>query len=193
MGFVYKIINMVDGKIYIGSTNYINKRWKHHMSSLRHNKHRNPYLQKAWNKYGENSFKIEVLEECIDAKKLEIEQYYIDTNKPEYNLCPIAGCPSKQQLLTEEHKTKIAKTKKGKPLSDIHKKRLSESLKGRKLSEEDKLKKSLALKGKAKPPRSKEHCINMSKAKMGKKHSLETRIKMSLSHKKRLSKEVPNV
>jgi len=50
---IYKIINLKNNKIYIGSSICIIKRWYHHKYHLINNNHSNCYLQNAWNKYGQ--------------------------------------------------------------------------------------------------------------------------------------------
>lgn len=54
---------------------------------------------------------------------------------------------------------------------------------GFKHSQKTKEKISLICKGKKKPPRTREHRKNLGKANLGKKHSIETRLKMSEAHK----------
>ena len=79
---VYKITNIVNGKFYIGSSNDIKARWRQHKDKLRVNKHGNTYLQNAWNKYGEENFLFEVVEECDPEFQFEREQYYLNTLNP---------------------------------------------------------------------------------------------------------------
>ena len=56
---IYKIVNKINGKYYVGSSkDVINYRWIHHKRALRSNRHKNDYLQNAWNKYGEDNFEI---------------------------------------------------------------------------------------------------------------------------------------
>lgn len=81
MQVIYKIVNKVNGKFYIGSTNNLIKRWRNHKSSLNRNVHENSYLQKAWNKYGEAAFEFFVLEEVNDDNRIEREIYYINETK----------------------------------------------------------------------------------------------------------------
>ena len=62
IGAIYKIENLVNGKVYIGQT--IKKpvrRYQLHKCRLKLNKHENAYLQNAWNKYGEENFSFSVL------------------------------------------------------------------------------------------------------------------------------------
>lgn len=55
-GYIYHIINKIDGKRYIGQTIDIERRRKTHLNRLRKNKHPNIQLQQAWNEWGEESF-----------------------------------------------------------------------------------------------------------------------------------------
>lgn len=86
---IYKIINKIDGKYYVGSTKDFDKRWrKKHRKQLRGNYHYNQKLQNAWNKYGENSFEFQILEEVVDVKELyPVEQRYLDIAKQEQDKC----------------------------------------------------------------------------------------------------------
>lgn len=74
---IYKIINNVNGKLYIGQSKRIYTRWTEHKKELRRGKHGNPYLQKAWDKYGEAAFSHELIEECSEDILDERECYYI--------------------------------------------------------------------------------------------------------------------
>lgn len=76
---IYRIKNLINGKCYYGSSKKIKKRWKTHLNQLRNKKHINCILQNAWNKYGENNFIFEIVEECELEKLFEVEQKYIDT------------------------------------------------------------------------------------------------------------------
>ena len=49
---VYQIKNLINGKLYIGSSIDVDKRLKSHFSALDKGCHNNAYLQNAWNKYG---------------------------------------------------------------------------------------------------------------------------------------------
>ena len=94
---IYKIFNKVNGKFYIGSSKDIFGRWKEHLSELRNNKHFNSHLQSSWNKYSEESFIFQILEECENNEKIleETEQKWLDETKCfqkeiGYNICEIA-------------------------------------------------------------------------------------------------------
>jgi group I intron endonuclease len=92
---IYKILNVTTGKFYIGSSKNIDTRFTQHRNKLNKNKHYNTYLQNAWNKYGEESFKFEIVEEVTfhSRKQLkDLEQSYLDNiDKPTtYNICKYA-------------------------------------------------------------------------------------------------------
>lgn len=74
---IYKIENKVNGKVYIGQSKHIQKRWNEHKMHLRNNKHYNQYLQHAWNKYGEENFEFSILEECDCDKIDDLEIHHI--------------------------------------------------------------------------------------------------------------------
>lgn len=67
---IYKIINVVNNKFYIGSAVNFSRRKTRHFSELRTNKHNNRWLQASWNKHGENSFVFAVVEEVQDKELL---------------------------------------------------------------------------------------------------------------------------
>lgn len=81
MQAIYKIINKINGKIYIGSTNDIRKRWNNHRCNLRNNRHENSYLQQAWNKYGEDAFEFTIVEEVNNDNRIEREIHYLNETK----------------------------------------------------------------------------------------------------------------
>lgn len=85
---IYRITNIVNNKKYIGSAAVtIRKRLNHHIAMLDVNKHKNEYLQNSWNKYGRDNFIFEIVEIVEDKELLlEREQFYLDSEKPEYNI-----------------------------------------------------------------------------------------------------------
>lgn len=75
---IYSIENIINHKKYIGQSVNVEHRWYCHRSDLKNKKHDNDYLQKSWNKYGEENFQFRVLEQCHRDMLNEKERYYID-------------------------------------------------------------------------------------------------------------------
>ncbi len=75
---IYKITNIVNNIFYIGSSCDIIHRFSTHKSELRLNKHENSYLQNSWNKYGQENFIFEIIEECNIVSLEEREQFWLD-------------------------------------------------------------------------------------------------------------------
>lgn len=96
---IYIIKNKITNECYVGQSINMKRRLREHKQLLRQNKckYRNgelTILQKAWNKYGENNFTFEYLEQCDKNNLDEREKYWIQklqcnktiTGKG-YNLC----------------------------------------------------------------------------------------------------------
>lgn len=82
MSVIYKIINKIDGKFYIGkTTKLINTRFQFHYYA---HKNKMTYLYKAMRKYGFNNFDIQIIEETTSLD--EREKYWITKLKPQYNM-----------------------------------------------------------------------------------------------------------
>lgn len=89
---IYIIECLLNGKWYVGSSKNIKGRWKQHLRRLRKNTHHNIYLQRSFNKYGEDAFRIITLEEVSYPEDLlPREQHYIDLLSPEYNIGSVGG------------------------------------------------------------------------------------------------------
>lgn len=92
----YHIFNLITGDRYIGGSLNIKRRWGSHLSELGGKRdHTNIHLQRAWDVYGEASFKFSVLEYCCPIKEIveEREQAWLDYFDFDdlYNICPTAG------------------------------------------------------------------------------------------------------
>jgi hypothetical protein len=75
---IYKFINLINNKIYIGSSNNLIKRKRDHLNL--NIKSGCSLFRKAIIKYGISNFEFEILEYVKDENKLfEREQYYLDT------------------------------------------------------------------------------------------------------------------
>lgn len=176
---IYMLLNLVTDMYYVGQACNFNKRWANHLSMLSNNKHFNILLQRAYNKYGEESFKFYVLELVADKTKLEErEQFWMDHSKCYergigYNIRKIADSNLGLKA-SEETRIKISLAGKGRKFSEEAKRKLSVKLKGNKSKTGKKI--------------SEETRIKMSVAATGRICSNETKIKISLAAKNRFSK-----
>ncbi len=145
---IYKITNKVNNKVYVGQALDVDFRFGVHRQKLNSNQHINSHLQAAWNKYGQDNFIFEVIEECPGNKLNERELYWIDyydamNNNGGYNLNGVTGGHH-----SEETRQKISNALfgennylrgkigdkaywYGKKLSEEHKRKISESRKGK--------------------------------------------------------------
>lgn len=115
---IYQIKNLVNGKSYIGSSNNIKKRWTVHISRLNKNRHANPHLQNAWNKYGKNNFLFEILHEVSECCLVNVEQQYLNNIKLNprryYNVVYDAAAPSRGKRAPEKTRKKMSMAHSGK-------------------------------------------------------------------------------
>lgn len=93
---IYRIRNIINSKVYIGSAVNIYNRYCEHLGDLNSNKHHSKRLQNSWNKHKEENFEFDILELCSKESLIEKEQYYIDMYQSfdktkGYNICKIAG------------------------------------------------------------------------------------------------------
>lgn len=95
---IYKIENLLNGKIYIGQSIQIEKRFEQHKKTAyaRKDRNYNNLIYKAIRKYGLENFAFEIIEEVPDNQDLdEREIYWIsyyNSYKNGYNMTPGGGC-----------------------------------------------------------------------------------------------------
>lgn len=81
MGYIYKIYNDINDKIYIGQTKKtVEYRFKEHFRQAQYEKENirpHTYFHNAINKYGQEHFFVSTLEECKDSLLNEKEIYWI--------------------------------------------------------------------------------------------------------------------
>jgi group I intron endonuclease len=193
---IYAIINIHNGKQYVGSAVDLWKRWRLHRNQLDAGIHHSRILQRAWNKYGSKSFSFRVIEkvenkECL----LEREQYWLDTLRTAdpsngYNISPTAHSTLGVKRSKEFIRNMVLK-RNGRRRSEEMKKRVKETgcykivsqkLTGRIISEETRKKLREANIGKIV---SVEVRTKISKAHIGSKRSEESRQRMREAQRKR--------
>lgn len=86
---IYKIVNLVTGRAYIGSSKDIVKRFSQHLKALRNGKHINVYLQRSFDKHGEDAFEFKVIEHTTNL--FERESYHISECDLSYNIGSVGG------------------------------------------------------------------------------------------------------
>ena len=109
---IYKITNTVNGKIYVGQSIDIARRWEDHINK----KGQNSLISQAIKKYGFKAFTFEVLEECTQNELDDLEQYWIDfydscnngynltlggQGSPKYKVADILASFEKTQNITQ--------------------------------------------------------------------------------------------
>lgn len=106
---IYKIENIVNGKVYIGQSSWLKKRIGVHICRLRDGTHDNIHLQRSWNKYGEKSFRFDIVEKCSIDKLDEREIYWIcffDSYNNGYNQT-VGGGGNRGYTYSDESKQKM--------------------------------------------------------------------------------------
>lgn len=101
---IYKIINIKNGKFYIGSSSNIEKRIRRHIKDLYKNRHHSVYLQRSFNKHKIESFLWTIIQKTSPDELRKIEQLYLD-NIDYKNCYNISSCASGGNL-TKNHPNK---------------------------------------------------------------------------------------
>lgn len=197
MFYVYKITNLMNGKIYIGKSFDVSGRWKKHIFAAKY-KLKNDYflIHMAINKYGADNFKIETISEhnseseALDAETDLIAKLDSTNRNIGYNITK-GGDGISGLKHSKETKNKMRLAKLGKKPSLETRKKMSESRKGSKRNELTKQKmRDARLKYiQEHPVVSEETRRKISESRIGKKLSEEHKTKISLSSKRKLSDE----
>lgn len=123
---IYKIVNLVNDKFYVGSTNNQRERFRTHRNKLRRGVHHCAHLQAAWNKYGEEKFVFKVIAHVPDGESLqEAEDAWLMSHVGQnycYNTGLRSGAPMRG-IQKERHPNF------GRPVSEEQKEQISATLK----------------------------------------------------------------
>jgi len=178
---IYKIINLVNDKFYVGSTANQHERFRTHRKKLRRGVHHCKHLQAAWNKYGEEKFLFKVIAYIPEGESLqEAEDRWLKEHHGKeycYNSGRLSGAPWRGV-------PKEAHPSFGVPKTEKHRQQISTALKefyaadysnhprvGTRHTEETKAKISASKKA------------NPSRYWEGKERSEETKAKISVAQK----------
>lgn len=123
MAVIYRITNMMNDKYYIGSSQSFERRVWQHKNDLKRGVHKNPKLQAAWTKYGEDAFVFEILETVPDDQQLQVEDTYLVQHLDNplcYNINRYAEAPRLGIPMTEASKAQLSQNRKGKHAGEEH-------------------------------------------------------------------------
>lgn len=151
---VYRIVNKLNNKRYIGASINVGSRWSTHVALLKYNTHKVHDLQNDYNNQKPDDFTYEIVEFCSkeDLAGREYFHYHKDLQDgyelynpiepdPNYHTFGVKGLSKPKShrdavsktltgvQKTEEHKKKIGEAHKGKTLSEEHKRKLSDARK----------------------------------------------------------------
>jgi len=150
MRAIYKIINVVNNKFYVGSAVNYEKRKARHLWRLRRGDHANKHLQAAWNLYGEKAFLFAVVQEVAEtADLLAAENVWLFEHVGKeycYNIATDATAPTRGW--TGEKNPMWGKTFAH---SNEAKLRIGKAAKTRVQSEEEKEKRRATMRGRPQP------------------------------------------
>ncbi len=166
-GGIYKIINVVNNKFYVGSAVDFKKRKRRHWWRLHRGDHANKHLQASWNKYGEQAFTFVIVEEHPEgADLLAAENVWLKEHVGKaycYNIATDATAPSlgmsgeknymwgKTFSHTTEAKLKIGKHSRGRHHSQESREKIRAYLIKKPKSAETRAKISVAMSGERNP------------------------------------------
>lgn len=144
---IYKCVNKVNGKVYIGFDSKWPNRQQEHKNNINS---RNQTLYRAIRKYGWNNFDWEVIYQSLDGEHTlnVMENHFIneyDSYEKGYNET-LGGQGTLGRLLKECTKKKISNSLINVPKSEGHKRKMSETRKGIKPSKESLQKRSESMK-----------------------------------------------
>lgn len=197
---VYCFRNLINGKVYVGSSNRVENRRNTHLSLLRQGNHPNPHLQNAFNYHGAHNIEFAILVECSETELLGREQEFMDlydaTNREfGYNVWLTAN----RTVQSDEMRANLSKAHMGhKHPPEVCAKisaalrvrvrtpetraKLSRAMTGRKLSPETIAKRTAS---RNYQPLSEDHKRKISDGNKGKKLSDETKRKIGEANKRK--------
>ena len=127
---IYKITNLINGKLYIGQTvRSLGKRWHEHCyKPVDKRRISKPAISIAINKYGVENFKIEIIEICSSIDEMNLkEPFYIEKFNSLFPMGYNIELGGKNKKMHSSTRQKLSKIKSGSRLTESHKQRIKES------------------------------------------------------------------
>lgn len=123
---VYLLTNTVSGRVYVGQSKALSRRWRAHLRCVRAGV--KTKLYDAIRSYGETAFAFSVLEICEVSELNSVENKWIahyDAVAAGYNMIATA---SHGRIVCPETRERMAAAQRGKVLSAAHKEAISAAL-----------------------------------------------------------------
>jgi group I intron endonuclease len=176
---IYAIIHRETGRCYVGQANLISKRWNCHRYELRKGVHHSRYLQRCWDKYGEDAFDFMILEECSPEQLTEREISWGESLCPVFNSRPAmdSNLGSKRSA---ESRARISAANRGRVTSEETKEKLRIAFSGKKYGTETSEKHQRWHREVGHSPEAR---ARIAAGQRGRKHSPDTLAKMSAAKK----------
>jgi group I intron endonuclease len=177
---IYLLTNKLTDEIYVGQSVDLSKRFIRYFSLSYLKSKESLIISRALIKYGYVNFSVSILEYCDKSILTEREQYYLDKLEPKYNILKIAG-----SSLGYIH-SQVSKQKRSKALKGVYV-GIKSPLFGKNHTIETKNKMSIERKGENNYFYGKTHSDHskeiMRQKALDRKHSIETKYKMSKAHR----------
>jgi len=172
-GRIYKIINLINDKSYVGQTvKPVNDRISQHLNCVKNGQ--NHPLYDSIRKYGWKNFKVETIDVADTVEELNIKEKYWITyfnaiHPNGFNMTD-GGFGYKRLPFTKKHRKNLSLALTGRIIPEETRKKMGWHRRGIKVSDETRLKMRLAHKGKP-------------NGRKGTHHTEETKRKISLTEK----------
>jgi group I intron endonuclease len=167
---------------YVGRAKCVRRRWNEHVCELRKGEHRNDYMRKAWAKYGERAFSIEILEECSLVAQGSAEQAWLDAfhGSPEVmNIAANSTAPTLGRTFSLEVRERVSASLRGKSRHTGARPPMPPHVR------------AILTAARAEKPATEKQRAALTR--LGTRHSSETRLKMSATHMASHHRAIPLV
>jgi|ERR1017187_5618873 group I intron endonuclease len=190
---IYAITNAVTDTVYYGQSVNMGKRLDHHVWKLHRRRHDNPRLQRAWDKHGADAFTFRPLWIMPFGDLTKWERACIAGRRATGGRCYNMQDPLHIEPVCAETRAKISASSLGKKMSAeacanmslANFRRPPPTVETRAKQSASAIGNKNSLGHKVTP----EACAKMMAVHIGRKHSIETRAKMSISGKRRWARE----